>query len=213
MELLLEPAGVSTSRVPGVEVVLRATDDLLLDTSTVKLIGALHRRMWSRHQTMMQRRVLDSGTREEYLDLSAALPKIEVSKPRVVADLLNGRTWCGRLEAMSEAHNTISAMANSPRDLGTAVIRPRDWHSTEPGILVDGRPVIGAVFDVAVMLSWSVDEFRRGEIPFIFELPLPDDVGARKLWDELMTVAQDKLGIDRGGVRYSSHVSDIAAVA
>lgn len=206
MELLLESVQ-DTSRVPGVEVVLRATDDTLLDTSTVKLIGALHRRVWSRRQTVLQRRTLDSQAGHEYLDLPASLPVLEVERPSVVVDLLNGRTWCARLEAMRTAHATIVAMKNSSTDHGTAVVRTRGWESTEPGILVDGRPVISAVFDVAVMLSWAVDDFRERDEPFLFEVPMPADLEARKLWDELMMLAQDKLGVDRGTVRYSSHVT------
>jgi len=184
--------------VPGVEVVLRPRFDAeVFDAATLKRIGALHRRMWNRRDAMMRRRGLD-----DVRVLPDSIDQLELEQPRIIADLADAQTWHQRLDSIQIGRFEIASGTSSP----DAVVRTRGWDESEAGVLVDGRPVIAAVFDVAVMLSIAVEEFRRGEEPFVFAVPEPDDVDAAKLWDELVSVAQDRLGIERGTVRYSSQV-------
>jgi len=186
---------------PGVEVVLRpATDTPSLDAQTLKWIGALHRRMWNRRDTMMRRRTLEDARDSTVIDLTPL-----DGQRQVLCDLVDAQTWQQRLNSVDIARRALST---ATADYGSIVLT-RGWNESEAGVLVDGRPVIAPVFDVAIMLSSALDEFRRGESPFSFVVPAPDDADAATLWDELMTVAQDRLGIERGTVRHSSRVEAI----
>lgn len=180
----------------GVELVLpTAADDSALDTQALRLLGIAQRRTWGRRRDMMARRSMDNVA-----ILADPLSPIELAKP-VVADLLSAETWDARLQVLRAGVNAVAAPGGH-----SIVVRTRGWDTTEPGVLVDSRAVTGAVFDVAIMVSSAVEEFRRGEQPFVFLIPEPDDAAAAKLWRELISLVEDRLGIDRGTVRYSSHV-------
>ncbi len=184
-------------RASGVEVVLAMTSEQqqLLTPATLKLIGVLQRRSLGRFQSMTQRRTLhDTGPAQ-------GLAPIEFTNTEVTLDLYGANTWHGRLDA---------TLAGSQQ---RGVVRIRDWGTTENGILVDGRPVMAPVFDVAIAMASRVGELRRGNVPFVFVVPVPDDDDATRLWTELITLAEARLGVERGTVQFSTRIVASASAA
>ncbi len=198
----IEPlAEALVSSAPGVEVVLpSAAIDSALDVQSMRLLGVLQRRTWKHQRTMMQRRSMKAISL-----VSEPFEPIAVTNPLHV-DLIGASSWDERLTVLRAAVSHFADDA-SGHDV---VVSTRGWDSTEAGVLVDGRAASGAAFDVATMVSTCVDQFRRGEQPFAFLVPEPDDASAAKLWAELISIAEDRLGIDRGTVRFTSTLTNNA---
>lgn len=184
--------------VPGVEVVLAATDAhlALLTPFALKLIGALQRRTHRRVESMMQRRCLGSTQPAQ------SMVPIDPRSAVVVADLRAAPNWHGRLDELELAAKEL----NEPVTTGN-VVRTRGWNEFETGVLVDGRPVPAAVFDVAMVFSICVDRLRAGDVPFALAVPEPDDSDAARLWYELIRIAEGRAGADLGSVSYGTPVT------
>jgi len=175
--------------VRGVEIVLGVERDVaeLLTPLALKLMGGLQRRLFDRHQAMVQHRALQNTSPAEPF---AAV----VSDAPIVADLSTHNSWSGRLEVADRVRHH------------DGVVRVRGWSETENGVLVDGRPVLAPVFDVAISLAARVRELRTGISPMIVEVPVPADLDASRLWAELVRVAEDRLGVERGTVAITSKI-------
>src|SRR5215217_3613212 len=70
-------------------------------------------------------------------------------------------------------------------DPAVLIARPRGWHLPEKHMLVDGKQVRGALFDLG---------------PY-FYLPKMEHHPEAKLWNDVFNFAQDELGIPRGTIK------------
>lgn len=196
MSLIVRDADISIipdrDPVPGVEIVL-GTDTLVADVispTALKLMGSLQRRVFDRRQTMVQRRSLGTTSPAE------SLPAAPRPNSKVLADFTERNSWKGRL-------NTACGLRH-----GRGVVRVRGWDHAENGVLVDGRPVMAPVFDVSLSMAARVDELRDGNAPFVLLVPDPPDLEASRLWPELVRLAEDRLGIERGTVSVTTRLLD-----
>lgn len=181
---------------PGVDIVMpvpEGTSSRVLDGRTLKLIGALHRRFWSRRRELLQGRAqMGQGQ-----PTAPAASSPEISH---LADLTRdvASTWEGRVAQL----DAIAQMVDGPES--GQVVAIRGWEQTEPGVLVDGRAVPGCIFDLAVAMSLGADAFRRERNPFAVVIPGPADDEETQLWLDLSDLAHDRAGIDRGTVRIAT---------
>lgn len=190
---------------PTTDVVLPCDEDVLdvlFDRNTRRLIGALHRRFWEKRRKVLHDRAI-SG---DVVSISAgANDRNELMTGdfgEVIADLPRVReSWDGRLDQYSGLREAVNSMG---RNAVPSVVRVRGWGETELGILVDGRSVPGCIVDVAIALSHSAHRFRDGVEAFVFSVPEPTDSAEAALWENLMCLAHDRTGIDRGTVRFGS---------
>src|SRR6267142_1208916 len=84
----------------------------------------------------------------------------------------------------------------------TAVLipRPRGWHLDEKHLLVDGKPVAGAIFDFALYFFHSAEELlARGTGPY-FYLPKMESHLEAQLWNDVFKLAQRELGVPQGSI-------------
>jgi len=164
---------------PGVDIVLSTRESIhleLLDSRTLRLIGALHRRFWDRGRDLLLRRT-QSGIGGDTDSRSSST------------------TWEDRVALHLEL-----ARAELPANDADL----RGWAETEPAVLVDGRAVPGCVFDLAVVLSSRADQLRLDESTITVTFPAALCGDEERLYDDLIKIAQDRAGIDRGTlqVRY-----------
>lgn len=176
------------ANIAGVDVVLRVdeTANAVLDRRALKLVGALHRRFWNRRREMLQR--------QARMGIDHPSTAIYAASSECVANLATAATWEDRL-------SELQTLADIENPTGDQIVATRGWADTESGVLVDGRAVPGCVFDLAVTLSLVADQLRASESPFIFSIPEPMDPTETKLWTDLLTLAEDRLGVERGVVR------------
>ncbi|MFT7475759.1 MAG: malate synthase [Verrucomicrobiales bacterium] len=182
--------------VPGVDVVFQsreASDAAVHDPRTLKLIGALHRRFWNRRHEMLQRR---TQVVSDALAIGASKDQRPTADATLFADFTekNVGSWDERV-------NELNRLIESVQSLDAGLVKIRGWADIEPGVLVDGRAVPGCVFDLAVSLSSSAVEFREGREPFVFTVPEPADSTEDRLWFDLIALAEDRLGVERGAVK------------
>jgi malate synthase len=95
--------------------------------------------------------------------------------------------------------------------LATLVVRPRGWHFDERHLRVDGRPIVGAIFDAGMHLFHNARQLLDiGSGPY-FYLPKMESHLEARLWNEIFTVAQELLGIPHGTVRATCLIETIPA--
>lgn len=83
----------------------------------------------------------------------------------------------------------------------TLVVRPRGWHLNERHVLVDGEAASGSLVDFGLYFYNNAKELlARGSGPY-FYLPKMESHLEARLWNDVFTRAQEKLGIPHGSVR------------
>jgi malate synthase len=95
----------------------------------------------------------------------------------------------------------------------TAVLipRPRGWHLDEKHVLVDGRPVSGAIFDFALYFLHNAQELcARGTGPY-FYLPKMESHLEARLWNDIFKRAQAALGVPQGTIRATALIETVLA--
>lgn len=99
----------------------------------------------------------------------------------------------------------------SDRPLATIVVRPRGWHMEEKHILVDGRPVVGALVDFGLYMFHNAAELlARASGPYFYLPKLESHLEAR-LWNDIFSNAEATLGIPQGTVRATVLIETIPA--
>ncbi|HEV2075746.1 MAG TPA: malate synthase A [Thermoleophilaceae bacterium] len=96
-------------------------------------------------------------------------------------------------------------------ETATLLVRPRGWHLPEKHILVDGRPVSGALADFALFVHRNARELvERGSGPYLYLPKLESHLEAR-LWSDAFRIAQDRLGLSRGTIRATVLIETLPA--
>jgi malate synthase len=91
------------------------------------------------------------------------------------------------------------------------VMRPRGWHLDERHIEVDGKPMVGALVDFGLYFFHNAQELlNRGSGPY-FYLPKTESHLEARLWNDVFTAAEAKLGIPHGTVRATVLIETITA--
>lgn len=96
-------------------------------------------------------------------------------------------------------------------ELAVLLVRPRGWHLVEKHVLVDGRPVSGALFDFGLYFFHNAQELRAiGSGPY-FYLPKMESHLEARIWNDVFKMAQDELGVPQGAVRATVLIETIPA--
>lgn len=90
-------------------------------------------------------------------------------------------------------------------------VRPRGWHFDEPHVLVDGRPMVAALFDAGMYLFHNAAHLvTHGGGPYFYLAKQESHLEVR-LWNDVFALAQDLLGVPRGSVRATVLIETITA--
>ena len=95
----------------------------------------------------------------------------------------------------------------------TAVLipRPRGWHLDEKHMLVEGRPVSGAIFDFALYFFHNARELlARGSGPY-FYLPKMESHLEARLWNDIFVFSQNELRVPQGSIRATALIETVVA--
>ncbi|MCI0672777.1 MAG: malate synthase A [Myxococcaceae bacterium] len=95
--------------------------------------------------------------------------------------------------------------------LAVLFVRPRGWHLPEEHLLVDGKPVPGALFDFGLFFFHNAHEqLKRGTGPY-FYLPKMESHLEARLWNDVFHHAQGALGIARGSIKATVLIETLPA--
>ena len=86
-------------------------------------------------------------------------------------------------------------------ETATLLVRPRGWHLVERHVEIDGEPVAGGLFDFGLYIHHNAQALlERGSGPF-FYLPKMESHLEARMWNDAFSLAEDRLGLDRGTAR------------
>ena len=95
--------------------------------------------------------------------------------------------------------------------LPVVVVRPRGWHLPEKNILIDGERTVGALVDFGLHFFHNAKVLsEQGTGPFYY-LPKLEHYLEARLWNDIFTYAEERLGIAHGTVRATVLIETIPA--
>jgi malate synthase len=93
----------------------------------------------------------------------------------------------------------------------TLVARPRGWHLVEKHILVDGKPVPGALVDFGLYLYHNAAELKkRGTGPYFYLPKLESHLEAR-IWNDVFRFAENRGVVETGEIKVTVLIETILA--
>ena len=187
------PGGIAQPRVfdqetPGVELVVPNDNNAVLNATCRRLIGALTRRLQPKHTAAGRRLAASELTISVIGEVSSRSVDAIITVPTGT-----GRSWADRISSYQAISQAVSSGA------AQTAVQIRGWDEDEPAVLVDGRPVPGCIVDLAVAAVAFVDPLRDGEKVLVITNP-ESSTSAPALWQELVQLCQDRLGVERGVV-------------
>ena len=133
----------------------------------------------------------------------------------------NSPTWQNMVEGQINLRDAIRRMITFRSaegkdyklkdELAVLLVRPRGWHLEERHVLVDGKPIAGALFDFGLYFLHNAHELlNRGSGPYFYLPKMESHVEAR-IWNDVFNLAQDELKIPRGTIRATVLIETIPA--
>ena len=130
-------------------------------------------------------------------------------------------TWAavieGQLNLVHALDRRIDFTDDGGRDyrlgeqLPTIHVRPRGWHLVEKHLCVDGHPLSAGVVDAGLYLVHCTQrQLDRGSGPYLY-LPKLESAAEAALWNEVLLVAEDWLGVPAGTVRVTVLIETLPA--
>jgi malate synthase len=93
----------------------------------------------------------------------------------------------------------------------TLLVRPRGWHLVERHFHIGGTPIAGGLFDFGLYVFHNAAELlRRGTGPY-FYLPKLENRFEARLWNDVLSYAEDELRLPRGTMKATVLVEVILA--
>ena len=91
------------------------------------------------------------------------------------------------------------------------MVRPRGWHLPENHVLQNGRPIPGALFDFAIFLFHNHAALKAKGIHPFFYLPKLEHYREARLWNDVISRAEEKLGLAHGTVKVTVLIETLPA--
>jgi malate synthase len=132
----------------------------------------------------------------------------------------NSPTWrnCvdGQGNLLDAARRTISLDTGEKRytlndEIATLVVRPRGWHLVEKHATLGGSPVSASLFDFGLFVFHSARPLLDAGLgPYLY-IPKLESHHEARLWHDIFTLAEEKLGLGRGAIRATVLIETILA--
>lgn len=123
----------------------------------------------------------------------------------------------GQLNLRDAAARTLTYDSSDGRhyelndELVTMVVRPRGWHLPEKHVRAGGTPIAGALVDFGLFAFHSARlQLDNGSAPYLYLPKLEHHLEAR-LWNDVLVLAQEALGIPHGSFRATVLVETLPA--
>ncbi|MDQ6818361.1 MAG: malate synthase A [Actinomycetota bacterium] len=133
----------------------------------------------------------------------------------------NSPTWRNMVEGQLNLRDAIDRTITydgsdgSHYEIGenpaTLLVRPRGWHLPERHLLIDGRPVTGALFDFGLYFFHCASRLvANGTGPYFYLPKLESHLEAR-LWNDVFRFAQSSRGIPQGTIKATVLIETLPA--
>jgi len=116
----------------------------------------------------------------------------------------------GDLEFTSDAGKHY---ALKPQDeQAVLLVRPRGWHLDEKHVLIDGAPIAGGLFDVAVFAWHNARALQARDRGPYFYLPKLQSMEEAALWEAALSHIEAALGLPHGQMKVTVLIETLPAV-
>ncbi|HWK27123.1 MAG TPA: malate synthase A [Solirubrobacter sp.] len=96
-------------------------------------------------------------------------------------------------------------------EVATLLVRPRGWHLPEKHLSVDGEPVAGALLDFGLHAFHNAARLHAGGRGVYLYLPKLEHHLEARLWNDVLTFAEDALGLPAGAFRATVLIETLPA--
>ena len=91
------------------------------------------------------------------------------------------------------------------------LVRPRGWHLPEDHLIVDGEPMSASLFDFGLYMFHNAKAIvAKGSTPGFYLPKLESHLEAR-LWNDVFTHAEEKLGLPKGTAKATILIETLPA--
>jgi len=133
----------------------------------------------------------------------------------------NSPTWAnqvgGHANLIDAIDGTITYDSSDGRhyrladEVATLVVRPRGWHLPEKHVLAGGEPVAGALVDFGLHAFHNARRLHaRGRGVYLY-LPKLEHYDEARLWNDVLTYAEEALGLPAGTMRATVLIETLPA--
>lgn len=123
----------------------------------------------------------------------------------------------GQINLREAVAGTISYKSSDGKDYrlneetAVLIVRPRGWHLDECHMLLDGKPVPGALVDFGLYFYHNAKALlAKGSGPY-FYLPKLESYQEAELWRDIFNYAEDRTGLKRGTIKATVLIETILA--
>ncbi len=129
-------------------------------------------------------------------------------------------TWnnviTGQINLRDAVDGTISLDAGGRRyrlneKTALLMVRPRGWHLPENHVRLDGQPMPAALFDFALFLYHNHAALANKGVHPYFYLPKLEHYLEARLWEDVITWAEDELGLEPGSAKATVLIETLPA--
>jgi malate synthase len=92
------------------------------------------------------------------------------------------------------------------------VVRPRGWHLPERHVSVDGETMAGALVDLGLYAFHNAHALHARDLGPYFYLPKLEAMEEATLWDDVLALAEDDLGLPIGTMKATVLIETLPAV-
>jgi malate synthase len=132
----------------------------------------------------------------------------------------NSPTWANVVDGQGNVKDAVARTIRLEQgdksyslneQIATLVVRPRGWHLVEKHALLDGETVSASLFDFGLFVFHCARTLlESGSGPYVY-LPKLESHREARLWHDAFTLAEERLGIDRGSIRATVLIETILA--
>ena len=103
------------------------------------------------------------------------------------------------------------SQCRSPKCIPILMLRPRAWNMVDHAVLVNGKEVPGALLDFALLMYHNGRKLEAAEAGPCFYLSKLESAAEAKVWDELISWTEDKLGLPHGCTKTCVLIENVLA--
>jgi malate synthase len=92
------------------------------------------------------------------------------------------------------------------------VVRPRGWHLPEKHLRIDGTPISGSLFDLALFALHNATALHARDRGPYFYLPKLQAMEEAQLWDDVMAFLEVRIGLPIGTMKATVLIETLPAV-
>lgn len=133
----------------------------------------------------------------------------------------NAPTWKNQVEGhanlIDAIDGTITYESSDGRqyelrdDIATLLVRPRGWHLPEKHVTAAGEPVAGALVDFGLHAFHNARRLHAKGLGVYLYLPKLEHHFEARLWNDVLTFAEDTFGLPRGTIRATVLIETLPA--